>query len=469
MIKPEELTISDYLGRILECECGRLHSTPLEYVDITAGAIGGIPKLLKSWGKGNAFIVSDCNTYAAAGRQVASVLAEQGIGTVEHVFPQTELVPDEKSVGALMTAFDPRCDVMIAVGTGTINDLCKFSSYKLRTDYLVVATAPSMDGFASGGAALITENLKTTYDTHIARAIIGDLDVLMAAPMPMLNAGFADILGKCSCLCDWKLSAIINGEYYCQAIVDMVQLSIRRVTASADGLKVRDPQAVQALMEALVLTGIAMSFSGNSRPASGSEHHLSHFWEMRFLLDGRHPVLHGTKVGIGTVASLKAYSLLKELTPDFDKATRHAEQFDVDGWEQQMRRVFGKAADGVIELEQSTMKNSPVTHRARLQKIRQCYPQLLDFMTTEVPDYRMAEEYLQELGAPVNPRQVGVERQMIVDAFTAAKEVRDRYTLLQFLWDLGELDEMAQAVADYFVTQTTTKGGVSIDKHTVGA
>ena len=171
----------------------------------------------------------------------------------------------------------------------------------MKIDYYVVGTAPSMDGYASNVSPLIIRHLKTTYTARPARVIIGDLQVLCEAPMHMLAAGVGDIIGKYVCLADWQLAHEINEEYLCPEVTALVRKSIEKVTENAEAAAKREKNAVAALMEGLVLSGIAMSYIGNSRPASGSEHHMSHYWEMMFLLRHQSDPLHGTKVGLSLI------------------------------------------------------------------------------------------------------------------------------------------------------------------------
>lgn len=449
MINAQTFSISDYLNRTFTCNCGICHRTDLKDVEISSGAVEKIPYFMEKYGHKRAFIVCDCNTVKVCGNAVKNVLDKAGLENSLFVFSAEDLVPDEAALGELMVAFDKDADLIIAVGTGTINDSCKFVSYQMKRDYFVVATAPSMDGFASTGAPLITNHLKTTYEAHTPQVIIGDLDVLCKAPMNMITAGLGDILGKYTCLTDWKISRIINEEYYCETIVEMVEVSLKKVIDNIELVKTRDPKVIQSIMEALILTGIAMSFVGNSRPASGSEHHISHYWEMKFLFEGRKPVLHGTKVGIGTVAITYLYSVLKNMDIDFDKARLAAKNFDCEKWEKKIHDTYSFAAPGVIQLEKKVKKNDPETHAVRIAKIEQHWPEIVRVMD-DLPSLSYIEKSLSELGAPINPAQVGVDYQSVVDSIIVAKEVRDRYTLLQLLWDLGIIEEMAVKVADYF-------------------
>ena len=443
-------SIQNYLQKDIVCHCGRTHNCQVKTVEIGRNVLEKLPALLRQERKRKAYIVADRNTYRAAGERLVQIFDKEGVEYSVCILREEEVVADETALGEIVLNLPSGTDIMIAVGAGTINDLCKFASFKLGLDYIIVATAPSMDGFASVGAALIANHLKTTYETHSPLAIIGDTDVLKQAPMDMIAAGFADILAKYTCLLDWNISRIINDEYYCDKVAGMVKDAIRKVVSLADGITRRDDEAIESIMEALVLTGIAMSFVGNSRPASGSEHHMSHYWEMKFLFQERKAILHGIKVGIGTVASSYMYHQLINEQPDFAKARKTARQFDKEQWEKEMRRVFELAADGVIALENEVGKNDPQQHAERIQVIEEKWPEIVAAVKEWLPKPKEIEKILLSVNLPINPLQVGVDAQMIYDCIRYAKEVRNRYTILQLLWDLGLAEPYAAMVRDYF-------------------
>lgn len=455
-LMPENFTIHDYLHHSFECSCGRKHHTAVERIIIAQGARRQVPELIKEMGYEHIFMVSDSNTYEAAGKELEEILREADVRYTSYVIPRSSVVPDEYTMGELLIHFDRDCDLIVGVGTGTINDMCKFMSSQMGLEYFIFATAPSMDGFASVGAPLISGNLKITYDAHVPQAIIGDVDILARAPMNMIAAGVADVLGKYTCLCDWHMAHIINGEYFCPVIERMVRLALAKMMDQAKDIKKRDPETIKTIMEALVLTGIAMSFVGNSRPASGCEHHMSHYWEMLFLFQGRPAVLHGTKVGVGTAVAVRLYKELAGRQLDFEWARKKAEEYDVHTWEENMRRTYGIAAEGVIEHEKTEKKNDPSQVKERLITIEKQAEVIKRTIEELVPSLEMVQEVLKELDAPVNPLELGIDRDMVSDSIMVAKEVRNRYTLLQLLWDLGLLEEMAQKTADYF--ETTYRG-----------
>lgn len=340
--------------------------------------------------------------------------------------------------------FDPTCDLILGVGSGTINDLSRFFSYQLGLQYFIVATAPSMDGYASSVAPLLKNNLKTTFECHVPKAIIADLDILTKAPTEMIAAGFGDVLGKYTCLADWQLSAVINNEYYCERVASLTRHSLEKTIGLSKGIASGDKQAIGELMETLILSGVAISYVGNSRPASGSEHHLAHFWEMQFLWGGREHTLHGTNVGIGTVLILQLYeSLLQEnLDP---RIFENIEAPLGDTWSADIERVFLDGATEVLALEKKAGKNDPGKHQERLGSIARHWDQIRAILAT-VPSPAEARSLLADVHASFEPEHAGIESQLVYDALIYAKEIRARYTILQLLWDLNLLQDFARRV-----------------------
>lgn len=316
---------------------------------------------------------------------------------------------------------------------------------------MLIATAPSMDGLVSGVAPLIFHNMKITFPAQEPLALICDPEIMTAAPLKMLAAGAADILGKYNCLLDWKLSHIINGEYYCDTIADIMRTAVDQTMESTKGLASHDSQAVSVLTEALVLSGIAMDFSGNSRPASGAEHHQSHYWEMQFLFDGIPAVLHGTKVGIGTVLMLELYNMLADMKkPDF---TRICEEISnrpsTETWEKEMRRCYRDSAEGIIELEKKAKKNDPDSLFKRLSVIEKHWDEIQALAKT-APKASEIYHVLEEMEAAKVPADVGIKREYVYDSIRYGKELRDRYTILQLMWDIGELDAAANTLVEKY-------------------
>ncbi|MBQ9027893.1 MAG: sn-glycerol-1-phosphate dehydrogenase [Lachnospiraceae bacterium] len=438
------IDLNSYIDRDIFCSCGRTHFSGVKLIDIDQGAQTRLPGHIRDLGYHKVFLVADINTWKAAGEAVSDALAKASIPCESVILNDEEVIPDEKAIGEIMTAYPIGYDLVLGVGSGTLNDLCKFVSHRLGIDYIIFATAPSMDGFVSIGSALMLRHVKTTLDCQGPVAVIGDTDVLSVAPMHLIAAGLGDTLGKYTCLLDWKLSHLINGEYYCPEVVGMVETALKTVSEQSAKVESRDPAAIKAVTEALVLTGIAMSFVGNSRPASGCEHHFAHYWEMKMLMDGKTPANHGTQVGVGMILALKLYHKLAKEQPDFEAAMERS--FDREGWERRMRECYGIAADGIIALENKAGKNDVAKRNRRLLSMKQHWPEIQRTIEEYLPATGDMIDLLTSLHAPVEVTQMGVPAPWAREAVVVAKEVRERYTLLQILWDLGLAEKYAEEI-----------------------
>lgn len=437
--------LNDYLNRTFTCPCGKTHSAPLKYVSVRKDALSDLPKFVKELGFHSLYLVSDHITYGIAGQKCMDILAQAGIRA--EIIQLTHLEFDEATLGELVIHMPQDCDLVVAVGTGTINDMTRYFSFKLGRPFFTVATAAPMDGFASSIAAIHVNHLKTTFQAQTPLAVIGDTEILKNAPYPMIAAGLGDLLGKCTCLCDWRLSHIITGEHQCERIMELVENCVQDLLPVAGRAKERDPKVLGDIMEGLVLTGVAMSLYGNSRPASGCEHHMSHYWETILEQRGQRPAPHGAQVGVGTVLVLKAVELLLERKVDFDAARRAAEAYDPVKWREEIQRAYGPAAPGVIEMEEEAGKNASAGRLARIDTMERRWSEISALLRT-LPTSDYVADLLSGLGAPCRPEGIGIDRKLLKDTFLYCKEIRARYTILQMIWDLDLLDSISDQVIE---------------------
>jgi glycerol-1-phosphate dehydrogenase [NAD(P)+] len=368
-------------------------------------------------------LVADRNTYAACGKAADGMLGQRVLS--RHIFEgEGVVIPDEVSVAAIEGKLTPETDLIVGVGSGVINDLCKYVSHKNALPYVIVATAPSMDGYASAGAAMILGGMKVTPSAPPPMAIVADTEVLRNAPMDMIRAGYGDIIGKFSCLNDWKLSAYVRGEYFCDAVYDMVMQTANRVRDLAPGIAARDGGAITALMEALVEVGIAMAYVGNSRPASGSEHHLSHFFEITGILNGTSYLAHGTDVAYSSVLTARLREEILHRAPE-RLPFRRAD------YESAIRRAYTSIADSVIaQQDRLGWYHEPVTDEfvlTHLEGIRA--------ILSEAPTEAEAKEMVEAVGLRMEELYETYGQAHIDEAIRYAKDLKDRYSVL-WIYDL---------------------------------
>lgn len=433
--------MKSYLGDEL-CACGKIHGADIEEVITGAGAIMHLPEILQRWGARKPFLLCDVNTWSAAGERVAELLAGAGYALGKYVFPQKALEPDEHAVGAAVMHYDHSCDAIIGVGSGVINDIGKILSRMTGRKYIIVGTAPSMDGYASGTSSMSLDGLKVSLPSRCADVIIGDTDILKNAPAHMLSAGLGDMLAKYVSIAEWRIAHIVTGEYYCERVAQLIREALDKCVSNAEGLLARDKAAVAAVFEGLVKGGIAMAYAGVSRPASGVEHYFSHIWDMRGLALGTPVDLHGIQCAIGTCEAVKIYERLMAVTPDREKAKAYAAAFSFADWAETLRAFVGTGAEAMIAQEAKEHKYDPERHAARLEIILAHWAEILTILREELPSAARIEALLNTLDIPLTPDYLGVDREAARTTFMATKDIRDKYVLSRLAWDLGVMEEM---------------------------
>ncbi len=410
---------------------------------IGPGAIKDLPAVMEKFRAQKAFVFADSNTYRVAGEKVCEILRSDGRAVACHIFQDAHLEPDERSVGLAVMHFDPRCDVLIGVGSGVINDICKIVANLSGKPYVIVGTAPSMDGYASATSSMERQGLKVSVNSKCPDVIIGDTEILAQAPMKMLVSGLGDMIAKYVSICEWRISHLLNGEFYSEDIARMVRLALKKCVDNADGLLQRDENAVAAVFEGLAICGIAMSYAGLSRPASGGEHYISHVLDMRSAQFKTPVETHGLQCAMGTLIEVRLYEKLKTVTPDRQKALSYVESFDYAHWCGQLRTLLGAGAETMIAQECREGKYRKDAHGERLCRILSNWDSILQIMEEELPSADTLEALLDKLDAPKQLSHIGTEDALLPVIFGATRDIRDKYVLSRLLWDLGISPEEA--------------------------
>ena len=435
--------VERYLNVELECDCGRTHYAPIKAINISSGALESLPGYVAEYGYAKPYILCDKITWEIAGKRCEELLKEAGFQPTVLII--RHLGFDEATLGEIVLNKPDDCDLMIGVGTGSITDMLRFSSFKLGLPCFTVATGAPMDGFSASVGIMNVNNLKATMPAHSTEVIIGDTDILKSAPYRMTIAGFADLIGKLNALDDWHLAVMINGDHYCKKIDDLVTAYVEDILKKAEAIKARDPEAIGDVMNALLLTGATISLYGNSRPISGAEHHMSHYWEVLGEQRGKPFAMHGEQVAVGTVMALSVVEELARLQPDFQKARETARQFDYAAWEANIRRTYGNAADAIIDLEKSSGKNEPVRWQKRLDVIEANWAEIQETLKKVYPSQKL-RALLKDLGCPCDPKDISITEAVLKDTFMVCKETRNRYTCYQLACDLGVMSEISDKI-----------------------
>ena len=395
-------------------------------------------------------IVADANTMHAAGRRAASVLQAAGVAIEDpivldeapRVKPRTETARD---IAARLTASGA---LPVAVGAGVINDITKYAAQLAQAPYICVATAASMDGYAASGAAMLDEGFKRTLSCAPPIAVIADLDVIVRAPARMAAWGYGDLAGKIVAGADWILADATGEDPLAAEPFALVQDHVREWLSEPARVAARDVDALRGLMHGLIVSGFAMQAHGNSRPASGSDHQLSHLWEMEGLTVDGQPAAHGACVGIGAVAMLALYEWILER--DVTAAASlidPRESVDARRVEDEVVASFAEpwlVASARVE----AMAKVPTGERraARMRALAMAWPDLSARLRARLVPAATLEHWLRTCGAAWKPADLGISMTKLAVDYRRARLIRRRYTILDVLDDLGWLDEAIGAL-----------------------
>lgn len=377
-----------------------------------------------------ATLVADPTTYHVLGRRVADAWVSRGWDLRVAILNGSSVVADEHHIMRVLLGAEPDDGAYLAVGAGTITDIVRFVSFVTRREFISLPTAPSVDGYTSGTAALTIGKSKHTVPARPPIAVFADLDTLAAAPKPMIAAGFGDMVGKFTSLADWQLGHLLWGEAYSEAIASRVRAALARCMAAA-AASPPSRQDIRRLMEGLVESGQCIADFGTSEAASGSEHHLSHYWEMLLLWQNRPPLLHGVKVAVGTILVARIYEAVRRLTrSDVAQRLSVAMWPDRDAEVRAIRSGYDYGAESVVaahapflNLTQSAFESLKARIIDRWETVRA--------IASTVPPAEQLLAALKRLDAPVTPTDLGLSEHDVVRALRYAPYLRNRFTVLK--------------------------------------
>lgn len=434
--------IAEVLGKTFVCpSCGRTHHAETRILDIGPDLFSSLADRMAPLGlTGRPLVVFDDNTYAACGERLLAGLTPYD--PEPFIFHRDDLHADSFAIGRVLLAMVGNPGFLVSCGSGCITDTVRYTSLRTGVPFVSVGTAASVDGYASTSTPVIVDGFKITYTGVAPRAIFADTGVLLDAPAKMSAAGYGDVMAKFVAQLDWKLARDVEGEEYCPLISLMIAKALDECLPLTDGLSAREPAAYGRLMGALALTGVAMQLMGNSRPASGGEHHISHLLEINDIQKGRHGSLHGDKVGIGTLITMYMYGKMFGGGMPAQRAT-----LDAASWEREVRRVYGQLADNAISINESVPPSGAVWEEQKRRIARAMddygYKAVAAFGTL-LPEIR---DRILSIGGPVRPDQLGYTVGETHDAIAFAKEVRPKFTILRIAERFGWLYELADEIS----------------------
>jgi glycerol-1-phosphate dehydrogenase [NAD(P)+] len=386
------MDIKKIIEGLRDCPCGREHTAPNMRVEIGPGLLAKTGELLFDFPR-KLLVVADKNTLAASDG-IIEVLKSKGFECTLHCYDDMRTA-DSVDV-ALISSLAGQCEAVLSVGTGSLNDICRLASFEAGKPFAIFATAPSMDGFASNTAPITYNNFKKSILCHAPLVIIGDTGILAKAPTELKAAGFGDMIAKYVALTDWRIANLTDGEYFCPRVAAITKAGLEKVMSLADQVQIESPEAAAALMEGLVLTGLAMTLTNLTRPASGAEHVLSHFWEIKKLEKGILADFHGKKVGVATLMIAKLYHDLAQSNPRFHT--------DATDWEP----VY--AAYGPNFIEDIRELNSPTpTSGIDPAVLASQWPLIREIIREELPPYADLLALMNKAGAATTIQEIDID------------------------------------------------------------
>ncbi len=400
----------------LMCRCGRKHEISVKNIIIEAKAARYLKKIVGEYKK--PVILCDRNTRKASEESMKEYFENYQVLELEG----TDIHADDKQVAWVGERLPSSTDVLIAVGSGTIHDITRYLAQERKIPFISVPTAASVDGFVSTVAAMTWHGMKKTIPAVAPIYVLADTDIFAFAPYRLTASGISDLMGKYTALLDWKISHFVTNEYFCPQIYDLELEALSEVEAVLDKIRLQDQDSMEKLMYALILSGLAMQMLGNSRPASGAEHHVAHFWEMEVLND-KLDALHGEKVSIGLLLCLEHYEKIREAI-----GSEQCEVNNRSGFETELlKNTFGKKGlyEAVLEENEENILETiqPEVLKEALPLIREALEKL--------PGANDMREKLIQAGCVTDMKGIGLEDSLKELTLQLCPYVRRRLTLLR--------------------------------------
>ena len=404
---------SKYAGK---CACGREHTMETRAAVIEPGCLFEFEKYMAQFGvTGKRCALYGENSYAATADRHPR--AEQQI-----VLDPTGLHANEISTAEVLAKLEGDVEVIVAVGSGTIHDIARFCAHERGIRFVSCPTGASVDGFCSTVAAMTWYGFKKTLPAVAPEIVLADTEIIKNAPMELVRSGVGDIMAKYTALADWKMAHVLTNELLCEKIYSIMQDAADTVMQSVPGIVRGEESAYADVTYALIMSGIAMQMMGNSRPASGAEHHISHMIEMEpEAFPVKFPAMHGEKTGVGSLIAVREYKRLakiEDITPYItDYAPIPEEHF---------RKFFGeRLADSLIKENENDClaKVSREKLSASWGELRR----IIDELPTEEYLYGL----LEMLDAKRDLASIGVEESELSVLLKNSPLVRNRLTLMR--------------------------------------
>jgi len=417
------MELNKLLNKTFDCQCGSTHTVPIQEIIYAPDAIESMPDVLARYVQPRRIVlVGDVRTLSIAGKSAGQALERSGWDS------DVIVVPDTDTGGP------------VAIGCGVVNDLTKWLAFEQNIPYAVIATAATMNGFTSANVAPAIAGVKSILAARPPLAVFAAPSIIADAPFELTSAGLGDVIAKPVSTADWMMNHIFNGEHFCRTCSEMINSLEPYYMEHPEHIRQRRPSALEALINALFYSGIAMTIIGNSAPASGGEHLLSHTLDMLSNVDGCEHDLHGRQVGVGTIVASVLYEKIFQIKSP--KCVSIPSEIDTAFW--------GKLQKSVnLQYEQK----KPLL-QSMLGKLndKSLWNEFIETSRAMVRPACQIKDCLKTAGAAHTFADIKCSRERIREVILHMHEIRKRPTVVDMAWLLGILPNAVDEIIDNWLT-----------------
>ena len=393
------------------CVCGREHTLETRKVVVDYGALAHFEEYMEELGlTGKRAVVYDSNIYRLT--EGKHVKADQEI-----VLDANGLFSEKGLIEKMMEQLEEP-EVIVAFGAGTIMDFGRWPAYHLGIPFVAVPTLASSDGFTANICSIVIDGQKKSIPLKAPELVVADLDIIGGAPARLVASGINDILAKYISLADWRMSTLVDGEYFCPMVAELSQHALELMRGAADRYAATGEADHEAMTMAQMESGLTMQLLDHSRAASGAEHLMAHLVEMKPPRFEKAEGIHGECVGVGTFACVRRYHKLAAMTPK-------AKPFEplTEEW---VREKFGERLCAGIMKE----NENDVLGTFDPQNIVDHWDEIRDIIAT-IPSAEEMEKLYQDCGCKYLPEHIGIDPSLGEEMLTISAAIRNRLTLVR--------------------------------------
>ena len=398
-------------------------------------------------------IIADNNTYHAAGKDLDEILQKGNIQSHVCLLRDREnesIEADELAVGQVMMSLEPEPDFLIACGSGVINDITRFVSYITKIPFISIGTAASMDGYTSVTSPMIFDKKKVHRHGSAPKILVLDTEVLKKAPGEMTVAGFGDVFGKFIAKADWLISNITTGEEVDEQALDLITQALDKLVTNVDDISNATNEGLQAIIEGLILAGITIFTTGQTRAVASVEHNQGHIWETRMLEAGLPYALHGTSVGCSTGYYLRMYEYFKHI--DISKLNKEKAKDRIlnrDKFRSQIVECFGNDFLSTLESTNKCLNLTEQDFENHYNSIINNWNKILNSIEF-LPTWDDYKKIYEKFGHTIFAEEIGIPSDLLRHTLPYSTFYRDRYDFVFIMNILGVIEEVVEkTLLDY--------------------